>query len=106
VRLRACCNNVGGPILAGEGKGIGLAGFGRRGDESRLCCNLVVADQTVIAQGKLVPFPDVLGPFPTHMLEDARRRQPPIKSRSDPPRRASVDVQKALAILEGPGRAP
>jgi hypothetical protein len=54
--VKACCNFVGREIVVGEGasKGIVLDGIGCGGDESRVCCEVVVGGQTVVATGELV----------------------------------------------------
>ena len=55
--VAACCNTVTRTIIVGEGseKGIGLDRVGCVGDESRVCCDLVVNGQLVVATGKLLP---------------------------------------------------
>ncbi len=55
-----CCNHVRRRIVVGEDKGkrIALEKLGCSGDESRVCCDLVVRGQTVVVTGKLVPDED------------------------------------------------
>jgi hypothetical protein len=50
-----------------------LGGIGCFGDESRLCCDVAVHGQTVIATGKLLRRePDPFEGPQTHRLEDAK----------------------------------
>src|SRR6185503_17097911 len=51
--VQACCNGVSRKIVVGDGKGILLSVVGCFGDESRLCCDLPVHDQTVVITGRL-----------------------------------------------------
>ena len=70
--VQACCNRNSAPIVVGGGAGILLGGIGCLGDESRLCCDVAVRGQTVIATGKLRRNQDVIGAAPTHRLDDAK----------------------------------
>jgi len=70
--VQACCNHVNRRIVVGDGKGILLGGIGCLGDESRVCCDVPVRGQTVIATGKLRSNPDALGIEPKHQLDDVK----------------------------------
>ena len=51
---RTCCNGVTQSVVLGEPPhALALDGLVCRGDESRLCCNVVARGQPVIASGKL-----------------------------------------------------
>ena len=62
---RVCCNHTWGQILIGEGPSdelaIFLRGVGCSGDESRLCCDLVVRGQQVVVTGELHENHDAFG---------------------------------------------
>jgi hypothetical protein len=50
-----CCNSYGvGAEVYAEPQPLPLDGFGCAGDESRLCCNVLVTGQEVIVHGRLV----------------------------------------------------
>jgi hypothetical protein len=70
--VTACCNYRGGPIVLGDRKRLAIEGFACKGDESRLCCDLNVHDQIVVAKGRLLPYQD--SPHqssPVYTLKDA-----------------------------------
>jgi hypothetical protein len=60
--VTACCNRANAPVVVNVADGVALVvdGYSCVGDESRLCCNVPVQGQRVIATGKLTPADGVI----------------------------------------------